>query len=527
MFEKINHLIVDTSGFLKSPELQNLGVSIYTVQNVVDEVTSKSQIRKLVVLPYDLHIKEPSAESIKFITDFSKKTGDYHSLSATDIRVMALTYQMELELKGSSHLKSEPLKSRDINFTKQSAESPRDIFGFYLPPKRDSKRDEEGSSSSLLFSPPILHVINEHLGDHSYLVKYSPSAVDVALFRSLVSGVDVEKCEHSELPISLFEEFPHIKRWMYHIKEISADITESLPEGEELTNEDVINFVQNMVSEYYKMKESNLESGAEGDSCKIEEFETSLGDDGFCDDEDDDYSEDDDDDGGWITPGNIKDAMKRMGGETCEDVTVEVGCLTTDFAMQNVLKQVGLSVVSLEGRLIRELRTHVLRCHACFNITSNPAGASLVPGVRSNLQGASIVLGAGLKYQFCPKCGYQGTLKKVAVTVDENGKQVINVSCRKPITGRGKRFSVPRPKGGKHSSDPIICADQRVPQRHPSRLARMKTDALDPDYIAGFSPFVMRDVNSRAAVLGIHGSDLKHWLRRNPNENKHGRRRKK
>ncbi|KAG8227055.1 hypothetical protein J437_LFUL013238 [Ladona fulva] len=182
----------------------------------------------------------------------------------------------------------------------------------------------------------------------------------------------------------------------------------------------------------------------------------------------------------------------------------------------------------MDGRAIRELRTYLLRCYACFYITSNPAGTSLIPGKRTPLQGASIVLGAGLKYQFCPKCGYQGTLKRVSVTVDENGKQNINVSCRRPITGKGKIFSIPTPKGGKHSNDPIICADQRVPQRHPSRLARTKTDALNPDYIAGsFSPFVMRDINSRAAMLGIHGTSVKHWLRRNPNENKHGRRKKK
>ncbi|XP_071445419.1 RNA-binding protein NOB1 [Hetaerina americana] len=523
MFEKINHLIVDTSGFLKNPELQNIGVSIYTVQNVIDEVTSKSQIRKLVVLPYELQIKEPNAESIKFITDFSKKTGDYHCLSATDIRVMALTYQLELEFIGSSHLKSEPQQSRDINFTKQSAENPRDIFGFYLPSRKDSKPDKDKSHE--FFSSPILHVINEYLGDHSYLLNYAASGIDLALFEFLVSKDEIEKSGDSVLPIGLFEEFPHIIRWMRHIKNITEDIKRSQPEDELLTNEDVFNFIHEMVSEYYSTAGDCMEAIPFADDQIQEDSEAPLGDDGFCDDGDDIQSSEDDDEG-WITPNNIKDAMKKMG-ETYEDIKVEVGCLTTDFAMQNVLKQIGLSVVTLEGRVIKQLRTHVLRCHACFNITNNPAGTSLVPGVRPSLQGASIVMGAGLKYQFCPKCGYQGTLRKVAVSVDENGKQVINVSCRKPITGRGKRFSVPPPKGGKYSNDPIICADQRVPQRHPSRLARMKTDALDPDYIAGFSPFVMRDVNSRAAVLGIHGSNLKHWLRKNPNENKHGRRRKK
>jgi RNA-binding protein NOB1 len=46
--------------------------------------------------------------SLLLVTEFSKKTGDYPSLSATDIKVLALTYQLELEQVGSDHLKKEP-----------------------------------------------------------------------------------------------------------------------------------------------------------------------------------------------------------------------------------------------------------------------------------------------------------------------------------------------------------------------------------------------------------------------------------
>lgn len=44
------------------------------------------------------------------VTEFSKKTGNYPSLSATDIQVLALTYQLEAEFVGVSHLKQEPEK---------------------------------------------------------------------------------------------------------------------------------------------------------------------------------------------------------------------------------------------------------------------------------------------------------------------------------------------------------------------------------------------------------------------------------
>lgn len=42
------------------------------------------------------------------MTDFTKKTGDYPSLSATDIRVIALTYQLEAQHVGTDHIKTKP-----------------------------------------------------------------------------------------------------------------------------------------------------------------------------------------------------------------------------------------------------------------------------------------------------------------------------------------------------------------------------------------------------------------------------------
>ena len=43
------------------------------------------------------------------MNEFSKKTGDYASLSLADIKVLALTYELEVEVQGSSsHLNTEP-----------------------------------------------------------------------------------------------------------------------------------------------------------------------------------------------------------------------------------------------------------------------------------------------------------------------------------------------------------------------------------------------------------------------------------
>jgi hypothetical protein len=45
---------------------QEVGNQITTVQEVVNEITNKRQIRRLVVLPYDLHIKDVFQENIMY-----------------------------------------------------------------------------------------------------------------------------------------------------------------------------------------------------------------------------------------------------------------------------------------------------------------------------------------------------------------------------------------------------------------------------------------------------------------------------
>ena len=47
------------------------------------------------------------------MTEFSKKTGDYRSLSAVDLRLLALVYQLECESgpERGKQLRTEPVKT--------------------------------------------------------------------------------------------------------------------------------------------------------------------------------------------------------------------------------------------------------------------------------------------------------------------------------------------------------------------------------------------------------------------------------
>ena len=44
------------------------------------------------------------------MSEFAKKTGDFKSLSAVDLRILGLTYQLEKEFCDAGHIKNEPYK---------------------------------------------------------------------------------------------------------------------------------------------------------------------------------------------------------------------------------------------------------------------------------------------------------------------------------------------------------------------------------------------------------------------------------
>lgn len=90
-------------------------------------------------------------------------------------------------------------------------------------------------------------------------------------------------------------------------------------------------------------------------------------------------TDEDDGSGEWITPDNIAlhksralDLLPSSDGDLKErrravnEEPVLAGCMTADFAMQNVLLQMGLTLVGAEGKRIQKVKTWVLRCHACF-----------------------------------------------------------------------------------------------------------------------------------------------------------------
>ena len=126
--------------------------------------------------------------------------------------------------------------------------------------------------------------------------------------------------------------------------------------------------------------------------------------------------------------------------------------------------------------------------------------------------------------EFCPICRDK-TLKRVSVIVNSDGSKQSHISTRRPISKRGKKFSLPAPKGGKHAVNPRLFEDQRDAQQRISAKALARTNPMGEDYMAGSSPFVTKDITSKSAMLGLHGSGKgnaqvpgMYGARKNPNQ---------
>lgn len=116
-----------------------------------------------------------------------------------------------------------------------------------------------------------------------------------------------------------------------------------------------------------------------------------------------------DDGEGWEGPG-----AREPRPSLCR-----TGCVTSDFAMQNVLLAMGLRLVSLDGRVIRRPKRFVLRCGACFHVEYER-----------------------LERLFCGRCG-SDSLFKASLGPDGqvSRSHVERVAARRP---RGVKYPIPK-----------------------------------------------------------------------------------
>ena len=355
----IQHLLVDTSAFIKLSQLHDWSDGISTVSGVLDEVRNKdSRVAVASLLPYKLTVNCPQEKSVRHVIDFAKKTGDFPALSRTDLELIAATYELECihGISKGNNLNPEPkrtLEPEPISYTKIMSQLPAHQIGFY-----NGKPEK------------------------------------------LVETETMDTLEPTDSP------------------------------------------------------QTETESS--------------------------------EDEQGWITASNLNDVTTRLGGTLVEAPTnIAVACLTSDYAIQNVLLQMGLHVLSTDGLRVTQVRRYALQCRVCSHTTFS------------------------METEKCAGCGYDLLIRVHAVT--SSGMITYQPLSAKQFTKRGLRFSTPKPTGGRHGNTSVN------PRNKPRYTRKVdKVNPLEADYIARDSPFKYKDVHSRGANIGFRMGPVR--KSGNPNE---------
>ncbi|KAF2096091.1 D-site 20S pre-rRNA nuclease [Rhizodiscina lignyota] len=409
MEKPVHTIVLDAGPIIKNePTVSSLllkAEKLVTTPAVITEIKDEATRSRVetTLIPF-LELRNPRPESIQFVQDFARRTGDLAVLSRPDIQILALAYELECERnRGDWRLRKVPGQKRTNGPPPATLEAQEQELA--SGEQQETTAVSETSTELVHTSAPTAE---------SNKPQDNQSSADARLNAEQEQGLDVERLQKDVSQIDIAKE-------EQDISEAPAPI------------------VKNEVSA--PSHEASESSDSEG----------------------------------WITPSNIKRHQTKEStldtSQQSEPKTMQVATMTTDFAMQNVLLQINLNLLSPSFLRVKHLKTFVLRCHACFQTTKD------------------------MTKQFCPRCG-QPALTRVACSTNSNGEFKLHLKRNMQWNTRGDRYSVPKPvsgaangrvqgggKGG-WGNDLILAEDQKEYVRAMAQEKRQKQrDLMDEDFL--------------------------------------------
>ena len=447
-------LVIDTGPLIKndppvSSQLAN-AAEVFTIPGVIEEIRdadTRSRIQTTLV-PF-LNQRHPRAGSIKFVTEFARKTGDLQVLSRTDIHLIALAYELECERNnGDWRLRSAPARKRDGQPPNEKV--PESATEDQNGPTGPSQTDRTADGTSVDADSTTAVVVEEKPLD-------APGSQDEGLSHN-------EPSEAGNTNAALETRLSDLKLDPLGTTSPStAAEPGGIPPSPQCTVES---------------SETHAEALRREDVEKPQQGQTPI--DGV-----------DDDDEGWIVPNWGQEDISSVSttsphpDEPAEEL--QVALLTSDFAMQNVALQMNLGILSPQFSRIRQLKTWVLRCHGCFKVTRD------------------------MNKHFCPSCG-QATLLRTSSTTAADGSVTLHLKRNFQWNTRGNIYSIPKPVagsangkvkgGGKNGwgTELLLAEDQKEYMRRAEDERRAKQrDLMDPDALPTFLSG-SRDGNSQGRI---------------------------
>nr|OQO31562.1 hypothetical protein B0A51_01404 [Rachicladosporium sp. CCFEE 5018] len=515
--KRVHTLVIDSGPIIRnepsSSSILAQAESLFTIPAVVSEIRDEStRTRFETLLKPFVTLRQPSPSSIKFVIDFARRTGDLDVLSKPDILIIALTYELECERNGGDWRLRRLPGQKGLN-----GASPKPIDAS----NQVATSEHAALSAQSTISQAGSTVANEHTihkqpddlefateahvdGGEALSKEASLSEADT----QCAGSRDAQKSRSSrprrrrpgrsqgtqpaaEGSVEADPEWTTIptrkpvrSRHTIAPKSIPAKSEGEEPVSESLNLNDATNPAAARASSPSKRPSPppvDTEAPAEtpGHTSDIaasnEDHLGSLPKVDSARESEPDEDESDSDPDSWITPDNLDSKQaKDAGGAVQEDRTeqqMEVAVVTTDFAMQNVLLQMNLNLLSTSLQRVRHVRSTAMRCQACFLVSKQ------------------------MDKQFCTRCG-KPTLTRVSCSTMANGEFKIHLKKNFQYNSRGDRYSIPKPvhgsangrikgagKGG-WGNELILAEDQKEYERHSQIEKRAKErNLMDEDYL--------------------------------------------
>ena len=227
----------------------------------------------------------------------------------------------------------------------------------------------------------------------------------------------------------------------------------------------------------------------------------------------------DDDGEGWVTSTKEIVAMKATGTldpfrsdhnhnqapqkqENLPAKQYRTACATTDFAMQNVMLQMNLELLTVDGVRVRKLKSWVQRCSTCYAVYTAVESTRL----------------------FCDRCG-SSSIQRVAASVDgKTGRLKLHLKKNYQYKLRGTKFNLPKPGNqNRFMGDLLLSEDQLMYGALNKRVKQVKSKNAK----AAQSIFGADIASNVGCIADLSKSDIKVGFgRKNPNATKFGRERR-
>ncbi|CAH9102355.1 unnamed protein product [Cuscuta epithymum] len=376
--------VVDANAIIQGGQnLAHYANRFVSVPEVLCEIRDPTSRHSLNFLPFTVDTMEPSPDSLKKVISFARATGDLQTLSDVDLKLLALTYTLEAQNHGTTHLRGCPppihtvkvrkLPEKDLpgwgsnvsnqeewealeNAVESNTTSRILPLNIFTPTAPTDKKSTDGSST----------VINDDMSESKKPTRCLAEMKEIMIKgkKMVADGIDASQGQFDDdnasdwLPaVSRSTHRKYLRRKArkdhHHIPSESEAVAGS---STEIIREDVTKDISTILNEMRLNEDKSLEcdetksSDAGNSNLKKDFVELAY------EDADDDF-----DKGVEIV---------EIASQSCEDIDDRsseqswslrslsesmVACITSDFAMQNVILQMGLRLIAPGGMQIREL----------------------------------------------------------------------------------------------------------------------------------------------------------------------------